>query len=183
MRIKQKYEKILDECIETIYNCSMDTSNNKALVDDNSKIINFDMVTKKYSTQNLIKNNYPQSIDSLYINENIDAIFFIEFKNKHKIEKVGIKNKIYSSVYILMDIFNLTTDFVRDNIQFILVYKQKEYKQDEAYKQIVLETQNYAQETGIRFNMNEYKSIFKNVYTYTSDEFKHNFIDKYCATI
>ena len=122
MRIKQKYEKILDECIETIYNCSMDTSNNKALVDDNSKIINFDMVTKKYSTQNLIKNNYPQSIDSLYINENIDAIFFIEFKNKHKIEKVGIKNKIYSSVYILMDIFNLTTDFVRDNIQFILVY-------------------------------------------------------------
>ncbi len=36
MITKQIYENILDECIETIYNCSMDSSHNTALVDDNN---------------------------------------------------------------------------------------------------------------------------------------------------
>lgn len=177
MITKQIYENILDECIETIYNCSMDSSHNTALVDDNNKLINFDKVTKKYSRQNSVINNCPQSLDSLYIGEN--AVFFIEFKNKKKIDKVDIKNKIYSSIYVLMDICDLNTDFIRENIQFILVYKHVNDKKDEAYKQIALKVQHYAQSSGIRFNMGEHKSIFKEVYTYTSDEFKNNFIDKY----
>ena len=177
MTIKEKYENILDDCIDTISNCSIDSSHNTLLVDDNNELINFDKVTNKYSRQNSIIKNCPQSIDSLYISEN--AIFFIEFKNKKKIDKVDIKNKIYSSVYILMDIYGLTTDFVRENIQFILIYKQVDEKKDDAYKQIVLTTQHYAQASGTRFNMEEHKSIFKEVYTYTSEEFKCNFIDKY----
>ncbi len=78
-----------------------------------------------------------------------------------------------------MDIYDLNTDFVRENIQFILVYKHVNDKKDEAYKQIALHVQHYAQSSGTRFNMEEHKSIFKEVYTYTSDEFKNNFIDKY----
>ncbi len=126
MITKQIYENILDECIETIYNCSMDSSHNTALVDDNNKLINFDKVTKKYSRQNSVINNCPQSLDSLYIDGNV--VFFIEFKNKKKIDKVDIKNKIYSSVYVLMDIYDLNTDFVRENIQIKNTFKKiKQY--------------------------------------------------------
>ena len=123
MTIKAKYNHILDECIETISNCSIDSSNQVSLVDDINEVINFDNVTKKYSELNFINHNVPQSLDSLYINDNLCEIFFIEFKNKKKIDKVDIKNKIYGSVYILMDIFDLTTDFIRANVKFILVYK------------------------------------------------------------
>ena len=177
MTIKEKYEHILDDCVDTISNCSMDSSHNTALVNDNHELINFDKVTNKYSRQNSVAKNCPQSLDSLYVVEN--TVFFIEFKNKKKIGKVDIKNKIYSSVYILMDIYNLTTDFVRENVQFILVYKQVDEKKDDAYKKIVLTTQYYAKASGTRFNMEEHKNIFKEVYTYTSDEFKSKFINVY----
>lgn len=182
MTIKAKYNHILDECIETISNCSIDSSNQVSLVDDINEVINFDNVTKKYSELNFINHNVPQSLDSLYINDNLCEIFFIEFKNKKKIDKVDIKNKIYGSVYILMDIFDLTTDFIRANVKFILVYKEND-KQDEAYKNIVLKAQHYAQSENIRFNMGEHKNIFKEVYTYTSEEFKSKFIDKYFSII
>lgn len=177
--IKEKYNNILSNHIVSFKQISYDSSKNEYLVNSEVNAVNFDNVVAEYSEINMIKNNRMKSLDALFQND--DELVFIEFKNTAKNVKEDVKYKIYGSIYVLLDISGLTTDYIREHVKFILVYKQKSLLKEISQQKIEDSMLNYSKierNNIIRFNMGEYKgTLFKEVYTYTSDEFKTHFID------
>ena len=64
--------------------------------------------------------------DALFVNKNNDIVF-VEFKNGQMDKRIySVRKKIYDSIIIFTDILNMGIGNLRDNMEYILVYNEKE---------------------------------------------------------
>lgn len=116
-----------------LYNIDIFKKNKKTLKetskDDNVDVVDlldnaiyFDGVKNEYNSHLNLK-QCPKSIDAVLELDNYKNIIFVEFKNGNidSNELYEICKKIYDTLLIFSDITKKTIDFMRENIEFILV--------------------------------------------------------------
>lgn len=169
---------ILKEHLTTLRKTSKD-KNHKDTVDfmtqSKLSVVNFDAVAREYAKTHHLK-MLPTSNDAVFIDDN--KIIFIEFKNgiMSKEERLKIKEKIYDSVLMLMDILDKKISYSRENIQYILVYNSEKNSRVAIGKSIAKMAGNHFVELGLA----KFKGFcLKDVYTFTKEEFKRAFVDVY----
>jgi hypothetical protein len=115
----------------------------------------------------------PKSCDALcYINGHF---FLIEFKNG-KINKHEIRGKVFESLLLLMEELEVTINYTRNNITFILVYNDSAPGRHDI--DIVLSQK--AKRNDILFGLDSIERLyFKKVFTMNENEFEIKFVAKY----
>lgn len=139
-------------------------------------VINFDAVVKDYAREHKL-NSIPTSNDALYISDD-GRILFIEFKNGviDKETRYNIKEKIFDSIFILTDILEKNISYTRENVEYILVYNEEKNSKNFIANHICQKADTHFIEKGLE----RFKGYcFKDVYTYTKEEFENNFVKKY----
>lgn len=154
-------------------------------------VINFDKVKEAYAREKGLK-SHPKSNDALYIQSG-DIDTFIEFKNGYMEKGKGpeLKEKIYDSLLILMDIIDENISYTREHLNYILVYNGGKNSDNEninpkttmqdspAREEISKSVFKLAKERKIRFGLDKFKGYcFKEVATYTKEEFEQEFVAK-----
>ena len=154
-------------------------------------VINFDKVKEAYAREKGLT-KHPKSNDALYIQQgNIDT--FIEFKNGYMEKGKGpeLKEKIYDSLLILMDIIDENISYTREHLNYILVYNGVKNSDNEninpkttmqdspAREEISKSIFKLAKDRKIGFGLDKFKVYcFKEVATYTKEEFEQEFVAK-----
>ena len=176
--------------IESLKETSLDDRDGKNalyMTEDEREVINFDEVKKEYISR-LGLSKTPSSSDALLENSEGHPVF-IEFKNGkvNKQKEYEIQKKIYDSVLIFSDITGCRISDHREKAEFILVYNEKANAQN---KEIVENKASYVQDSGafndfaktmgrlakeeqVFFGLRQFERYcFKEVHTYTENEFK-----------
>ena len=142
------------------------------------KVVNFDKIPNAYAKGRGWK-SVPNSNDALYISfEN--RWYFIEFKNG-SIDKADLYRKIYDSVIMLLEM-NIIPDieFVRKNIEFILVYNSEKYGKikpspaREANFNYILRRAGQEEKLFQVEKLEQY--LLKETHTYTKELFNEKFV-------
>lgn len=190
--LKEKFErkKIFKTNLCSLENLSKD--NDVPMVLSGVKALNYDNIKKIYLKHKKI--NSLRSNDALYDKSNKYEFiekgdyFFVEFKNgvlipgtnknecdDEKNKKIfEIKEKIYDSVVILLEIIEKDFKFLRENFLYILVYNEEKNSSKSNIKSHVSKK---AEENIIKFGLGKFKGyFFKNVYTCTVKEFENEFL-------
>lgn len=165
---------------ESLKETSKDKSGTETtyMIDLSDEVINYDKFMEAYFkfSESDCKGP-PASVDALC---KIDGSWcFIEFKNGkvNTKEKQGIHNKIGHSSLVLLKNENIKFSEFCENTMFILVYNgdknnqcYKSQSQDYLEKYILKKADDHI----IRFDLKKYRKIyFKEIYTFTEDEFKN----------
>lgn len=171
--------EVLKKYVCTIDRASLDDSRKEPMTESKLKVINFDKIPKEYARGRGWA-YVPCSNDALYIT-NKQEWYFIEFKNG-SIEKGGLYRKIYDSLIMLLEL-GVIPDFqyVRDNLNYILVYNSEKYPQvqksesrGENYSYIL----NLAKTEKRLFEIDKFEGyLFKKTHTYDKVEFAKKFIE------
>lgn len=184
---EEEFQKTFKNSLKEI---SYDDANDEYMTELSHPSLNYDKVVVKYDALN--NKNSSKSIDGLFIENNRKV--FVEFKNgrlisdkqvnKNKILK--IKKKIKDSNLILCDMLGEKEDFIKTNIDFVLVYseiknpKGSEHSDDN----VDFNPSSWREKIGrrflglgkkelIRFGLGEYEgNVYKKVHTYTITEFE-----------
>lgn len=138
-------------------------------------VINFDAVAREYAKIHHLK-VLPTSNDAVFID--CDKIIFIEFKNgiMSKEERIKLKEKIYDSVLMLLDILDQKINYSREHIQYILVYNSEKNSRVSIGKAIAKMAGKHFVELGL----DKFKGFCaQDVYTYTKEEFEQEFVNVY----
>lgn len=156
------------------------------MTESDAEAINFDKVKDEYIS-GLALTDAPKSNDALFINSDTLATF-IEFKNGFfdSGKKYGVRKKIYDSVLILNDIIDKNISFMREHLDYILVYNEvknsnieTQYSNSDSRDYIDKTLLGFGNERLIKFDLEKFQGYcFRNVYTYTEKEFKENFANK-----
>jgi len=182
-------------------------TNNKATLKETSKsnhngsatymtesilnVVNFDAVKLEY-VRDLSVFETPASNDALFF-DNFDNCYFIEFKSGYIDRKktFEIRLKIFDSLLIFTDIVGSGVSFTRNKMSYILVYNEGKNPLPEGMAcgmQVSLSRESIAKyiierrakKKYIRFNLERFEGLyFKDVYTYTEDDFESEFVSKY----
>lgn len=144
--------------------------------------VDFDAVKDSYIS-NLGLCNKPKSNDALVIEADGKSTF-IEFKNIHisKREEFDLRKKIYDSMFIFTDIIGQGISYTRRQTDYILVYNKEKNNPTEDKKtnvqvsksrdQIAKGLISLGNKKYIKFGLEIFENYcFKNVYTYTREEF------------
>jgi hypothetical protein len=111
------------------------------------------------------------------------GLVLIEFKNG-SVNNRDVKDKVRDSVLILCDIIKCNISYIRENIDFILVYNEtKNPLPKQIIKGIVQESHSRTfiskklaqkgKQEFVLFDLDRYKKfLFKEVHTYTQEEFE-----------
>ena len=196
---------MMNDMLKKYNNSSLkDTSKDKKEYMTNSekiKVINFDNLSKKgYSkTLRLKGQSFPfKTNDALYLDVENNKFIFIEFKNgsfsvneknfKEK-ELPQLELKIIGSMYILQEITGKSFKELREITDYILVYNKEKNPHifsavDMGNYIVNLGTLNNKKirnlKEGISFGLEKFKGYcFKNVHTYSKEEFEEKFVRKY----
>lgn len=169
---------VLGRHLCTMKKASYDESNAEYMSDSSLKVINFDKIPAEY-LHGKGWANMPTSNDALYISTDQNW-YFIEFKNG-SIDKAVLYRKIYDSFLILIDMGMIPDiQFVRDHIQYILVYNSEKYplfpvsqNRDVNYSYIMRLSQREKKLFGVE-KLEEY--LLKETHTYTKELFEKNFV-------
>lgn len=155
------------------------------------QVADFDGVKNDY-IRNMKLSGTPCSNDALYMDQTGKYVF-IEFKNgsMSKRQVYNVYNKIYDSLLMLNDIIGKSISFSRENVDFILVYNEaknsnKEEDKDKRNEQELSSKvaigkyfSQKAKKKFIRFDMEKFQRIyFREVFTYTENEFEEEFVSK-----
>ena len=195
---------MMNDMLKKYNNSSLkDTSKDKKEYMTNSekiKVINFDNLSKKgYSKMLRLKGqSFPfKTNDALYLDVENNKFIFIEFKNgsfsvneknfKEK-ELPQLELKIIGSMYILQEITRKSFKELREITDYILVYNKEKNPHifsavDMGNYIVNLGTLNNKKITnpkeGISFGLEKFKGYcFKNVHTYSKEEFEEKFVKK-----
>jgi len=195
---------MMNDMLKKYNNSSLkDTSKDKKEYMTNSeriKVINFDNLSKKgYSKMLRLKGqSFPfKTNDALYLDIENNKFIFIEFKNgsfsaneknfKEK-ELPQLELKIVGSMYILQEITGKSFKELREITDYILVYNKEKNPHifsavDMGNYIVNLGTLNNKKITnpkeGISFGLEKFKGYcFKNVHTYSKEEFEEKFVKK-----
>lgn len=196
---------MMNDMLKKYNNSSLkDTSKDKKEYMTNSekiKVINFDNLSKKgYSKMLRLKGqSFPfKTNDALYLDVESNKFIFIEFKNgsfsvneknfKEK-ELPQLELKIIGSMYILQEITGKSFKELREITDYILVYNKEKNPHifsavDMGNYIVNLGTLNNKKirnlKEGISFGLEKFKGYcFKNVHTYSKEEFEEKFVRKY----
>lgn len=172
--------KLLKEHITTLKKASADGSNKAYMCESKMEIIDFDKIPNEYA-RGKGWNGVPKSNDALYIDVQ-GKWYFIEFKNG-TIAKDDIYRKIYDSLIMLIEEGVIPNfDFVRENINYILVYNEEK---DDKVPNSADRDRNYAylmrlaeQEEKLYGIEKFEKYLFRETHTYTKNQFKEKFINR-----
>lgn len=166
-----------------------DKNNIKYMTESLRVAVDFDAVKTKYTNDLNLSEESATSVDGVFEEQN--NLVFVEFKNGDmKKEKRKVKDKLRDSLLIFCDITGQQIKNTRDWLEFILVYNidknpipnNIEIEQvQESYSRIAIAKHftSKAKKEFVRFDLEKYTRLyFKNVHTYSKDEFenylKHN---------
>ena len=184
----------------TLKQTSKDDNNEEYMTESTIRVINFDSVGgDKYSKNNKL-NIQLKTNDVLFLH-NDKKYTFIEFKNGKlldKTNKIDIKKlkdielKILNSLFVLGDIEEKSLSSLKEITDYILVYNEEKNTPNE--KNSISEIGNYFINQGnissektktereeiICFGLEKFKGYcFKNIHTYSKEEFEEKFVKKY----
>ena len=184
----------------TLKQTSKDDNNEEYMTESTIRVINFDSVGgDKYSKNNKL-NIQLKTNDVLFLH-NDKKYTFIEFKNGKlldKTNKIDIKKlkdielKILNSLFVLGDIEEKSLSSLKEITDYILVYNEEKNTPNE--RNSISEIGNYFINQGnissektktereeiICFGLEKFKGYcFKNVHTYSKEEFEEKFVKKY----
>ncbi|MBD5134637.1 MAG: hypothetical protein HDT39_01540 [Lachnospiraceae bacterium] len=199
---------IIDETESTLRETSYDNDNNIYMVDSQLSVCPFDIIKEWYISNKIpYVNPNPKSNDALYFgNEECFFIEFKNGKIDNSVN-FELNKKIYDSLLILFDLKysdkkgNLvdSISYTRANMNYILVYngekylkagptiqtkegieRQKVRRKESKHRTNLYKTiRRLANEEFILFGLDQFKNyLFKNVHTYTVEEFKLYFLNK-----
>lgn len=180
MKIPQIFERHKSTLKETSKD-DHDKQNIDYMTESQKEVINFDEVVEEYK-QILRLLKTPKSIDALVYTDT--KKIFIEFKNgvienpynrEETKEKISdIKDKILNSVLIFNDITSSQLYENRIFCDFILVYNGQKNSKQKIGSHVLKKGSSGGL---IRFNLENLKKYcFRNVYTYTKEEFEKTFL-------
>ena len=186
----------------TLKQTSKDDNNEEYMTESTIKVINFDSVGgDKYSKNNRL-NIQLKTNDVLFLHNN-KKYTFIEFKNGKlldKTNKIDIKKlkdielKILNSLFVLGDIEEKSLSSLKEITDYVLVYNEEKNTPNE--RNSISEIGNYFINQGnissektktekeeiICFGLEKFKGYcFKNVHTYSKEEFEEKFVKNYVA--
>ena len=186
----------------TLKQTSKDDNNEEYMTESTIKVINFDSVGgDKYSKNNRL-NIQLKTNDVLFLHSD-RRYTFIEFKNGKlldKTNKIDIKKlkdielKILNSLFVLGDIEEKSLSSLKEITDYVLVYNEEKNTPNE--RNSISEIGNYFINQGdissekiktekeeiICFGLEKFKGYcFKNVHTYSKEEFEEKFVKKYEA--
>ena len=181
---------------------SKDDNNEEYMTESRIRVINFDSIGgEKYSKNNRL-NIQLKTNDVLFLHNN-KKYTFIEFKNGKlldKTNKIDIKKlkdielKILNSLFVLGDIEEKSLSSLKEITDYVLVYNEEKNTPNE--RNSISEIGNYFINQGnissektktekeeiICFGLEKFKGYcFKNVHTYSKEEFEEKFVKKYEA--
>ena len=185
----------------TLKQTSKDDNNEEYMTESQIKVINFDSVGGDKYTRNNNLSIQLKTNDVLFLH-NDRRYTFIEFKNGKLLDKsnrIDIKKlkdielKILNSMFVLGDIEEKSLNTLKEITNYILVYNEEKNLPNE--KNSISEIGNYFINQGsslsvgentfgkdeiICFGLEKFKNYcFKNVHTYSKEEFEEKFIRKY----
>lgn len=177
--IKNKLPEILQKYICSIKKVSVDNSRNKPMTDSWLEVVNFDKIPSEYSRGKGWK-CVPCSNDALYIAVDSEW-YFIEFKNG-SIDKADIYRKIYDSLIMMIELGVIPNiQFVRNNVNYILVYNSDKYlkvQESKSRNENYIYILNLAKSERRLFDVDKFEGyLFKGTHTYDEDEFRRLFIE------
>ena len=185
----------------TLKQTSKDDNNQEYMTESTIRVINFDSIGgDKYSKNNKL-NIQLKTNDALFLH-NDKKYTFIEFKNGKLVDKTNkidikklkdIELKILNSLFVLGDIEEKSLNTLKEITNYILVYNEEKNSPNE--KNSISEIGNYFINQGsslsvgentfgkdeiICFGLEKFKGYcFKNVHTYSKEEFEEKFVRKY----
>ena len=179
---------------------SKDDNNEEYMTESTIRVINFDSIGgDKYSKNNKL-NIQLKTNDVLFLH-NDKKYTFIEFKNGKLVDKTNkidikklkdIELKILNSLFVLGDIEEKSLSSLKEITDYILVYNEEKNTPNE--RNSISEIGNYFINQGnissektktereeiICFGLEKFKDYcFKNVHTYSKEEFEEKFVKKY----
>jgi len=185
----------------TLKQTSKDDNNEEYMTESQIKVINFDSVGGDKYTRNNNLSIQLKTNDVLFLH-NDERYTFIEFKNGKLLDKsnrIDIKKlkdielKILNSMFVLGDIEGKSLNTLKEITNYILVYNEEKNSPNE--KNSISEIGNYFVNQGsslsvgentfdkdeiICFGLEKFKNYcFKNVHTYSKEEFEEKFVRKY----
>ena len=185
----------------TLKQTSKDDNNEEYMTESQIKVINFDSVGGDKYTRNNNLSIQLKTNDVLFLH-NDERYTFIEFKNGKLLDKsnrIDIKKlkdielKILNSMFVLGDIEEKSLNILKEITNYILVYNEEKNSPNE--KNSISEIGNYFINQGsslsvgentfdkdeiICFGLEKFKGYcFKNVHTYSKEEFEEKFVRKY----
>ena len=185
----------------TLKQTSKDDNNEEYMTESQIKVINFDSVGGDKYTRNNNLSIQLKTNDVLFLH-NDRRYTFIEFKNGKLLDKsnrIDIKKlkdielKILNSMFVLGDIEEKSLNTLKEITNYILVYNEEKNSPNE--KNSISEIGNYFVNQGsnlsiventfekdeiICFGLEKFKGYcFKNVHTYSKEEFEEKFVRKY----
>lgn len=185
---------ILKKYINTLKETSLDGESSIAeyMTESQIEVVDFDKVKEEYAG-NLHLSIRPTSNDALHIAAGSNDTF-IEFKNGslwQEKKRAEVRSKIYNSVLMLTDIIGENISYTRKHLNYILVYNETknpdeeninektEVQDSQAREEISKSVFKLAKERKIRFGLDKFKGYcFKEVATYTKEEFEQEFVAK-----
>jgi len=190
----EKYPILVENYLSLKEISKDDSDKSNVIYMTNSEIeaVAFDKVKTIYTNKLGLSEECAASFDAFAFLKNLEI--FIEFKNGNmKNEKRKVKDKVRDSLLIFCDIIDCNISYIRENIDFILVYNEEKNKMSEQEKRqigkkqssekpsIVKIGEHFAQkakEDYIRFDLERFKTLyFRKVYTFTENEFDE-YLDK-----
>ena len=184
----------------TLKQTSKDDNNQEYMTESTIRVINFDSIGgDKYSKNNKL-NIQLKTNDVLFLH-NDKKYTFIEFKNGKLVDKTNkidikklkdIELKILNSLFVLGDIEEKSLSSLKEITDYILVYNEEKNTPNE--RNSISEIGNYFINQGnissektktereeiICFGLEKFKDYcFKNVHTYSKEEFEEKFVKKY----
>jgi hypothetical protein len=184
----------------TLKQTSKDDNNQEYMTESTIRVINFDSIGgDKYSKNNKL-NIQLKTNDALFLH-NDKKYTFIEFKNGKLVDKTNkidikklkdIELKILNSLFVLGDIEEKSLSSLKEITDYILVYNEEKNTPNE--RNSISEIGNYFINQGnissektktereeiICFGLEKFKDYcFKNVHTYSKEEFEEKFVKKY----
>ena len=195
---------MMNDVLKKYNNSSLkDTSKDKEEYMTNSekiKVINFDNLSKK-EYRKMLKlegQSFPfKTNDALYLDVKNNKFIFIEFKNGSfsvneknfkKKELPQLELKIVGSMYILQEIIGKSFKELREITDYILVYNKEKNPHifpavDMGNYIVNFGTLNNEKvkkfKEGISFGLEKFKGYcFKNVHTYSKEEFEEKFVKR-----
>lgn len=185
---------ILKKYIDTLHETSLDAGSSvtEYMTDSQIEVVDFDKVKEEYAG-NLHLSIRPTSNDALHIAAGSNDTF-IEFKNGslwQEKKRAEVRSKIYNSVLMLTDIIGENISYTRKHLNYILVYNETknpdeeninektEVQDSQAREEISKSVFKLAKDRKIGFGLERFKGYcFKEVATYTKEEFEQEFVAK-----
>jgi hypothetical protein len=180
---------MLDKFSDTLQKTSKDRNNKEYMTFCQQDVVNVDSL-KNYLTKELSLPEEPKSCDALYLTPEKE-LFLIEFKNGKLIDEKNhdLNEKIFESLLIVSEKISETIGFMRENISFILVYNKNKLhrkiqkgNENTGVRRVDNHIFRKAHDHLIRFELRRFKKLyFKDVFTYSTEEFESEFVSRYCV--